>query len=192
VKQVFMPPLDNPFEAARQLYKPDKVKLLFITEMPQPAELHRYFYFEQVRSHDSLFLELMKVLFPEEVAAFETVKALRAEKRYFLERFRDAGFYFTNGFDVPHPNTSQATRRKALEGNLPQLIKQVQAFISPETPVVLISSVAYQALNAPLREAGFNVLNERLLEYPNSGQQINFRKNLTRLLQQYNLMPDPV
>lgn len=181
--------LGNPFERARRIYQPDKVKVLFIADLPQPVALHRYFYFENVRSHDSLFLELMKVLFPEETAAFDTVKALRAEKKYFLERFKNEGFYLTNGHDVPHPNTSQTIRRKAMQQNFPNLLEQLKDLITQQTPIVLIASVTYQALNEPLREAGYHVLNERLLEYPNSGQQINFRRNLNRILQQHQLLP---
>ncbi len=179
----------SPFEKARKPYRPAAIKLLFITEQPQPIEQNRFFYFEQVKRGDSMFLELMKVLFPEEVGVFESTKALRAEKAYFLNRFKEEGFYLLNASETPQPNTTQTTRRKALQANLPVLIQHLQHLISVDTPVVLISATTHEACYQPLQEAGFTILNKYLLPYPNSGQQINFRRQLSALLQQYRLMP---
>ena len=50
---------------ARAKYKPEVITCLFIAEAP-PSSPDRFFYFEEVREQDSLYLEMMKALFPEE------------------------------------------------------------------------------------------------------------------------------
>jgi hypothetical protein len=180
----------NVFAQARKKYLPGKVTLLFVTEAPPTPDRNRYFFFEQVRQGDSLFLELMKVLFPEEVASFDTVKALRAEKVYFLERFRSAGFHLIHAADAPLPDTTATERRNTYKKNLPQLQKQIEALASKSTPIILVSAVVHEACFEGLTEAGYTVLNDTMIEFPNSGQQINFRRKLTALLNNYNLMPE--
>lgn len=173
---------NNVFARARKKYLPPTVKLLFITEAPPDPEENRYFFFEKVVRGDSLFLETIKVLFPEEVAAFETVKALRAEKVYFLERFQEEGFHLIHAVDEPQPDTTPAARKKTYRANLPSLIKQILTVVSVRTPIILVSAVVYEACYQGLKQAGFNIINESMIEFPNSGQQINFRRKLTRLL----------
>lgn len=180
------------FAQARKKYQPDQINLLFITEAPPAADRQRYFFFENVRQGDSLFLELMKVLFPEEVASFETVKALRAEKIYFLERFQSAGFHLIHAADAPLPDTTSTQRRSIYKINLPLLIKQIDALADKPTAIVLVSAVVHEACYEGLTEAGYQVLNSMMIEFPNSGQQINFRRKLTALLTRHNLIPEPL
>lgn len=182
----------NIFAQARKKYLPQSVKLLFVTEAPPTPDRNRYFYFEQVRQGDSLFLELMKVLFPEEVAAFDTVKALRAEKVYFLERFQAAGFHLLHATDEPKPDTTASERRKAYKESLLTLMGQIDRLADKNTPIILISAVVYEACFHLLTKAGYQVINESMIEFPNSGQQINFRRKLSTLLYKYNLMPEQV
>jgi hypothetical protein len=122
-------PAKNIYERARQQYLPFPIRLIFITEAPPTTDRNRYFYFEKVRQGDSLFLEIMKVVFPEEVAAFDTIKALRAEKKYFLERFTEAGFHLIHATDIPQPDTTATTRKHTYRSFLPQLIEQLQKLI---------------------------------------------------------------
>lgn len=180
------------YERARQLYLPSPIRLIFITEAPPTTDTNRYFYFEKVSRGDSLFLELMKVLFPEEVAAFDTVKALRAEKKYFLERFTEAGFHLIHATDTPQPDTTATARKHTYRSYIPQLILQLQKLIDKKTPVVLISAVVHEACCQGLQQAGYTVLNKEMIEFPNSGQQINFRRKLSTLLHQHNLMPEGI
>jgi hypothetical protein len=180
----------NLFAQARKKYLPGKIALLFITEAPPTPDRNRYFFFEQVKQGDSLFLEMMKVLFTEEVASFKTVKALRAEKVYFLERFQSAGFHLIHAADTPLPDTTATERRNIYKQNLPALMKQIDALGGKSTSVVLVSAVVHEACYEGLAEAGYRVLNSTMIEFPNSGQQINFRRKLTALLTRHNLMPD--
>lgn len=180
------------FELARRKYLPSPVQVLFLTEAPPMPDKNRFFYVEHVRQGDSLFLELMKVLFPEEVAAFDSVKALRAEKVYFLERFRNEGFYLMNAFDRPLPHTTATFRSKQYREYLPELVQQIAQITTNRTPIVIVSAVAYEGCAVGLREAGFAVLNESKIEYPNSGQQVNFRRKLQPLLETHGWLPKPI
>ena len=185
-------PSTHIFAQARKKYLPSPVKLLFVTEAPPSPEENRYFFFEKVQRGDSLFLETSKVFFAEEVAAFDTVKALREEKVYFLKRFQEAGFHLIHAVDEPQPNRTPAARRNIYRANLPSLIKQILTVANVRTPIVLISAVVYEACYQQLRQAGFNILNESMIEFPNSGQQINFRRKLSRLLTKHQLMPEEI
>ncbi|MEM8969964.1 MAG: hypothetical protein AAGE93_26340, partial [Bacteroidota bacterium] len=164
------------FAEAREKYRPGKIKLLFITEAPPPEERNRYFYFEKVHRGDSLFLETMKVLFAEEIAAFETIKQIRAEKSYFLKRFQQEGFHLIPGHDLPLPNTTATFRSNVYRDNVPELIKKILSIASPNVPIVLISAVIFRGLAEPLIKSGFQVIHDEMIEFPNSGQQLNFRR----------------
>lgn len=181
--------MTNLFHQAREKYRPQKIKVLFINEAPPAVERNQFFYFEHVRRGDSLFLEMMKVLFPEEVGAFETVKTLRAEKIYFLERLQEEGYFLINAVDTPLPDKTTAARMKIYQEQLPHLIKIILQIAKPTTPIVLISAVVYRAIGRELKASGFNVIHQELIEYPNSGQQVNFRRKLKPLLSQHNLLP---
>lgn len=180
------------FYQAREKYRPKVIKLLFITEAPPSVEKNRYFYFEHVRKGDSLFLELMKVLFSEEVDAFETVKSLRAEKQYFLERMQEEGYFLMNAVDIPLPGKTTAARTSIYQKHLPALISSILKIASPSTPIVLISTVVFRAIGTLLRASGFNIIHQEPIAYPNSGQQVNFRRKVKPLLSGRRLLPVPL
>ena len=178
------------FQQARDKYIPDRVKVFLITEAPPAPERNRYFYYEHVRRGDSFFLELIKVLFPEEVNAFETVKQLRAEKAYFLERLQEEGYLLLHAHDTPLPGTTAASRIRTYRKSLPQLMATLLQLGTPTTPIVLVSAVVFRAIASDLRASGFRVLHREHIEYPNSGQQLNFRRKLKPLLMRERLLPE--
>jgi len=49
--------MTNPFQLAREKYKPEKIVYLLVAETPPRLDSNRFFYFEDVRNQDSLFLE---------------------------------------------------------------------------------------------------------------------------------------
>ncbi len=180
------------FQKAREKYRPQPIRVLFVTEAPPIADRNRYFYFEHVSRGDSLFLELIKVLFAEEAAAFDTVKSLRAEKPYFLERLQEEGYFLIHATDTPLPGKTTAARTNAYRENLPVLIRTILQVASPATPIVMISTVVFRAVADSLRASGFNVIHQEPIAYPNSGQQINFRRKLKPLLISQHLLPVPL
>ena len=55
------------FDQAANLYLPDPLRLLFIAEAPPAFKVNRLFYFTGLTDGDTLFLEMMKVLYPAEI-----------------------------------------------------------------------------------------------------------------------------
>ncbi len=179
----------SPFQQAREKYRPQNIKVLLITEAPPARERSLYFYHEQLRRGDSLFLETIKVLFPEEVEAFETVKQIRAEKAYFLKRLQEEGFFLMNAIETPLPDKTAAARSRIYRENLPTLIREILRIAWPNTTIVIISAVVYRAIGKELKTSGFNLIQEDIIAYPNSGQQLNFRRKLKPLLREHGLLP---
>ena len=56
--------LKDVYASARNRYRPNEIRVLIIAEAP-PCALDRFFYFEDVKKQDSLFLEIMGILYPE-------------------------------------------------------------------------------------------------------------------------------
>lgn len=78
------------FEEARRRYQPETVNILLIAETPPRIESRRFFYFENVRDQDSLYLETMKVIYPGD---YIDTRYLRENKGNFLNRFKLDGYY---------------------------------------------------------------------------------------------------
>ena len=90
--------MNTEFEQARLKYKPDKIKYLLVAESPPEIEKKRFFYFEEVKIQDSLFIQTMKVLYPNDIV---DVPTLRSNKPAFLKRFQGDGFYLIDALDMP-------------------------------------------------------------------------------------------
>jgi hypothetical protein len=65
-------------------YQPQRTQILFVAESP-PLSVDRYFYFENVKGHDWLWIALMKALYPSEWAG---TKIERQRKAYWLTKFQ--------------------------------------------------------------------------------------------------------
>src|SRR5271157_5181754 len=119
--------------AARDKWKPEKVKFLIIGESP-PAS-GGYFYFEQATGTSGLFVEMMKALklIPEG-------KGLQRgfDKKPLLEKFRSLGFFLV---DISYElvNKKSAKERKiAFDSQIPRLLKEVQN-LDPEKIIIVKS-----------------------------------------------------
>jgi hypothetical protein len=80
-------------EQAARKYRPASVKLLLVAEAP-PSSLNRYFYFDVVAKHDSLFRYVARSILK--------VEPTRTNKAELLDRLRDHG--------LPHRPTSGSHR----------------------------------------------------------------------------------
>ena len=58
--------LINNIRQARKKYMPLRIKTLFIAEKP-PQSPDRFFYYEDVKQHDSLFIYLIKELYHDNI-----------------------------------------------------------------------------------------------------------------------------
>ena len=169
------------FELARQKYKPEVIKFLLIAEAPPKVESKRFFYFEDVKNGDSLFLETMKVLYLNDCL---DIKDVRRRKSEFLEKFKNDGFYLIDASDKPIEDTRLTKKRKQIKDSIPSLIKKIESLISEDTKIILISSTVYEVCCNRLKAEGFNVINECAIPFPISWQK-EFRRKLFTLLKRY-------
>lgn len=153
--------------------------MLFIAEGP-PDNLDRYFYFADVKKHDSLFLEIMGVLYPEQKKRYLASGRDPILKEELLEAFMEDGYLLLDLSDLPC-----TLIEGSIEDNIPSLLERLENQIDKLTPIILIKSNIYDMLYAPLMEKGYNVCNERI-PFPGSGQQGVFREKFSRAVAGYD------
>ncbi len=181
------------FENARRKYLPSQLCLVFVAEapprLPQPdpetrdAE-PRFFYLEDVPEGDSLFCEMMKLLY---LGSVVTASAIRPRKPELLTRFRDDGFYLVDACEDPMLEAGSSYKKRRLAADLPGLQRRLFSFCGTTTPVALISALVYEICAEPLRRAGLNVQNTEMVNFPGSGQQAEFRRRMGDLLSRYSI-----
>jgi hypothetical protein len=174
---------------AMELYRPSRIRLLFIAEAPPAYRFHRLFYFPDVRQMDTLFLEMMKTLYPVEVGYHNgqflpghSAAAIRRRKLEFLARFQADGFYLTDAHELPVPDAASSSEKAGLLlGSLSHLSAKIQALSGQHSPpIVLIGKVTYKVCAGALRNAGFLVLNSAAIDHPARGGQRRFRASLAQ------------
>jgi len=183
------------FEKASRKYRPAPVKVLFIAEAPPAYRFERFFYFEQVREADTLFLEMMKVLYPVDTGFVPSrkseflAKTVRQRKVEFLEKFKQDGFYLIDASEEPMPEDADTTAKKRIIHNaLPGLRRKVRKLCrGGEVLVVLIGGPAYSVCADVLRPDGLRVLNEEMINHPARGGQELFRLKLGNVLRRSDM-----
>ncbi len=167
------------FESARRKYRPRTIEYLFVAEAPPREGSRRFFYFEDVTTGDSLFLETMKVLYPED---YSETKIVRLQKRRFLKRFQEDGFYLIDSTDKPMEDSRSAKKRKQIAKALPSLQRKLKRLATGDTKIILISATVYEVCAGELKSAGCNVVNSGMIDFPGSGGQAKYKDKLGRLL----------
>lgn len=169
-------------EIARLKYKPDEIKCLFIAEAPPKRESERFFYFENVRTQDSLFLELMKILYFKDTQGIEPI-VVRDRKEMFLTKFKSDGFYLIDSLDVPFDKLYSTSKKiKLLREHQDALLQKVKSLIDENTRVILISASVYHANFNFLACHGIPILNTEFVDFPGSGGQKKFKQKIGRLI----------
>ena len=79
----------NNYGQLTEKYRPAKIRVLFIAES-RPGDPETHFYREKVQTHDSLFLNMMRVCFPDETG---NQAVMRNMKPHYLEMFKRKGFF---------------------------------------------------------------------------------------------------
>jgi hypothetical protein len=125
----------------------------------------RYFYFDDVETHDSLFRYVVRGVLGLEPSR---------DKRPLLAELRDAGVFLVDACQ-----RSFDDRREALPDCLPDLVRRIRR-LRPER-VLLIGAPLYDAAYRPLVMAGLPVIDARL-PYPGSGQQRRFLDGIGEVL----------
>ncbi len=170
------------FDIARQKYKPDKIKYLFVAETPPKTTSDRFFYFENVDKQDSLFLETMKCLYPSDTDKVN-VKIIRANKKLFLDKFKNDGFYLIDSLDKPFEDKYNTAQKISLiQGGQNKLLKKIQKLCSRTTKVILIAAPVFKANYQFLKDNQINVINKELIDFPGSGGQKKFKEKLKQII----------
>ena len=167
--------LNTEFEQARLKYKPDKIKYLLVAESPPEIEKKRFFYFEKVKIQDSLFLQTMKVLYPNHIV---DVSTLRSNKSALLKRFQCDGFYLIDALDMPIGVKKTKHKINKISDNLCQLEQKIIKLVHQETKIILISKPVYEAAYEYLFSKKLNVVNKEIIPFPGSGWQCDYRIKL--------------
>ena len=163
------------YAAARNKYKPSHIKILLIAEAP-PNNPDRFFYYEDVKSHDSLFLEIMGILYPDLKKRYLAKGRDTELKIELLENFKEDGYWLMNLSELP-----MGLFDVAPESLLPSLLKRLEKNIEKTTPIILIKAAFFDMAYRVLVDSGYNVINERL-PFPGSGQQGIFRTKFKKAL----------
>ncbi len=171
------------YDKVREQYRPKDIKVLMIAESQPPAadiQSSRQFYFtDRLRTEDRLFTNTMKALYPE--AADLTEAQLQPDKEEWLRRFQADGWYMTEALEtsLAHEVTKQE-RQELIAKALPRLLERVKELASADTKLILIKSNVFDVAATPLREAGYDVLNTALLDYPGRFNQKDYREKLAK------------
>ena len=157
------------------LYVPERTRILFVAESP-PMAKERYFYFPNVLTQDSLWVQLMRAIYGDE---FGDTKFERSKKVQWLKRFAKDGYRLIDASKTPIRGSSKQ-RVQILRENAKNLIKEIDK-IKPDA-IVLIKAAVFEALFNPLMDARLPVVNRVSLPFPGSGQQIRFQEKFRTLI----------
>ena len=165
-------------------YQPKRTRILFVAESP-PESADRYFYFDNVKGHDWLWIALMKALYPSE---WGCTKTERQRKPYWLAKFQKSGLRLVDA--VKEPLCGSAPIRVArIKASSATLISEIRS-IEPDR-IVLIKKTVHEALFQQFRGAGFHVINETALPFPAAGQQKRFHDGVRHLIESGSLQIAP-
>lgn len=167
--------LKDTYAAARNKYKPAHIKTLLIAEAP-PCTLDRHFYFEDVKVQDSLFLEIMGVLYPKQKEAYLRSGRETETKQELLRTFQEDGYWLMDLAEVPGEFLDGS-----YEDCVPSLLTRLEKYSSKSTPVILIKTNVFDCCYPVLQANGYKVSNERM-PFPGSGQQRVFREKFKKAL----------
>jgi hypothetical protein len=179
------------FEEAARRYLPNPLRLLFIAEAPPAFKVNRLFYFTGLRDGDTLFLEIMKVLYPVEIGYGEgafrpgfSVKEMRLRKQELLRKFQNDGYHLIDAHERPMPDgASAATKTAVMRSTLPALQSKVRRLVGERSvPIILIGGITYSVCAEALRLDGHRVVNDTLIHHPARGGQKLFRAKFREVL----------
>lgn len=178
---------------ARKKYLPSKPRIIFIAEAP-PENIKRFFYYEKVKTGDALFINLMRVLYPElRKEHGGKVEDIRHNKAKILKRFQDDGYYLIDALPEPISlKLSSKDRVKLIEKRKEELADAISRLLGnepaaspfPDKGVVLIKATVFDALEQYLlNDRQALVLNSHLkVPFPSHGHTTAFAEALHKIL----------
>jgi hypothetical protein len=176
----------NTYDETRKRYRPEHILYLFIAESPPPApdiqSSRQFYYADHIRKDDRLFVNTIKAIYPETAEMSEA--DIEAEKKQWLRRFQQDGFYMIEALeDSQEHEVTKKQRQARIQAIVPRLIERVRELAANDTKIILIKSNVFDVAATPLRDAGLNVLNTELVDYPGHFNQRAYREKLAGLLE---------
>jgi len=167
--------LKNQLEKARQKYKPKIVKYLLIAEAP-PDSLDRFFYYENVRQHDYLFLGITEALYPKLKEQFLLIARSGEIKNTILQTLQQNGFYLIDLSELP-----LSLLDTDLQSQLPTLVNKINSVADENTQIILIKANVYDITFQFLKQKFENVIDQRIT-FPGQGGQQKFQVEFKQAL----------
>lgn len=176
-------PIYKATNEAREKFKPENIKILFVAEAP-PDALERFFYFPYVRSNDWLYLGIVKALcaYPDTYSDNIDPKKLRENKEEILKLLKDDGFYLMDLSPLPK---SLIPLPELFKSDFIERLKNESAIDKTATKIILIKTNVYDCLFHSIEELGYAVQPQRI-PFPASGQQQNFAVEMQKALKAIN------
>jgi len=158
---------------ASNAYRPSRIRTLFICESPPfAADPNRpsYFFFENCPGTDILFATIVKAIYDIDY------RKDPERKRELLNRMKQDGYWLMDAVEEPinrdaSGNIGKRRREEAIQRNIPSLLQRLSEFrasgeLGDETGIILIKRNVWDLVSAPLRDAGYNVLNQGKIDFP--------------------------
>ncbi len=157
-------------ETTREKYKPEKIDLLFVAEAP-PNKIERFFYYEDVKEADYLYLGIMKAL--SEKFCTMSIKQLRQIKGEVLLLLKQCGIFLMDLCFMPlaYANPPIAKLHK---NDFIKRLEQMDGIAKDNTNIILIKTNVYDCLFKDLKLKGHKVVDKRI-PFPACGQQQIFQ-----------------
>jgi len=173
------------YDDIRRQYRPNKVRWLLIAESPPPGPDFggsRHFYRDTPpRPDDRVFNNTIKALYGD--AEGQNDQELQEHKAEWLKQLQADGLYMIEALEESQAHqVTKKQRQERIAVALPRLIERVKQLATPETGLVLIKSNVFDVAAEPLQQAGFKVLNQKLVDYPGVYNQTAYRQKLAALL----------
>ncbi|TDK23957.1 hypothetical protein E2F48_14275 [Arthrobacter crusticola] len=172
------PDLDSR-RAAWRAYIPDHTRVVFIAEAPPPDD--RYFYYPESTRHDYLFLELLRVLYPE--LRTNGTDYMRINKPALLRRFATDGYLLIDAIEGRIALRKPALRKRAISANEEDLLNRLRILGRNDFVAIPVKATVQDGLSQLAKSRiGSRFVHERI-PFPSTGQQTNFRHKLSRVLE---------
>ncbi len=153
----------------RLQFKPKgKIRAVFLGESPPESRGEiRFFYGQNLSSHDNLFRGLMLALYNAD--KFDLDRTAKAE---WLQRFRDDGFYLEDLCEEPVNGLPERERSNKRRIAVAKAVTRLQR-LKPEGIVICHAKVFGDAYEQ-LRLAGLPVLHDRAIPFPLGNWRADF------------------
>lgn len=181
-KKIDLKELKKQISVARNKYKPTKVKCIFIAEAP-PDSVERFFYYEDVKKADYLFLGIIDILYPELKTDFLSLRRSTEKKKEILNKLKSDGFYLLDLLNEPIGSFTGDLNEAAKV-----LVGKIKTEFEKNIPVILIKANVVDLLYKKLISAGFTNVPKERLPFPSTGGQTKFRNGFIKALKEVGII----